>query len=343
MRGIFKALLVALCLLVIAGTAFAAGGGEKGAAGKGKITVAGVVLHEDQQHKMGLAGYKQAAEDAGFNFVGALSQTDAAKEVELANTYLNQGVKGLAIIPINPQSSVVPLKQVADKGMKIAISDNPLVDMSFTVGTVLSDNFAIGQATGKAAREFIEKKLGGKAIIGGLGYYSLMPESSGSPNAPGGPGRWDGFLSEVTKLPGVKVVAYQDAWVQDKAVVVGGDMITARPEINLLFSSNEGGTIGLTMAVANAGLQGKVWVFGVDGSEQIVNMLKDPKDILQATTAQDFYMMCYKTMEIVCKAVKGEDISQFKGKKTYIGGTFLSRQEPAKLDEFVAKLKKYGS
>jgi ABC-type sugar transport system substrate-binding protein len=116
-----------LCLLVIAGTAFAAGGGEKGAAGKGKITVAGVVLHEDQQHKMGLAGYKQAAEDAGFNFVGALSQTDAAKEVELANTYLNQGVKGLAIIPINPQSSVVPLKQVADKGMKIAISDNPLV------------------------------------------------------------------------------------------------------------------------------------------------------------------------------------------------------------------------
>ena len=127
MRRIFKALLVALCLLVIAGTAFAAGGGEKGAAGKGKITVAGVVLHEDQQHKMGLAGYKQAAEDAGFNFVGALSQTDAAKEVELANTYLNQGVKGLAIIPINPQSSVVPLKQVADKGMKIAISDNPLV------------------------------------------------------------------------------------------------------------------------------------------------------------------------------------------------------------------------
>jgi ABC-type sugar transport system substrate-binding protein len=170
-----------------------------------------------------------------------------------------------------------------------------------------------------------------------------MPESSGSPNAPGGPGRWDGFLSEVTKLPGVKVVAYQDAWVQDKAVVVGGDMLTAHPEINLLFSSNEGGTIGLTMAVANAGLQGKVYVFGVDGSEQIVNMLKDPKNILQATTAQDFYAMCYKTMEIVCKAVKGEDISQFKGKKTYIGGTFLSRQEPAKLDEFVAKLKKYGS
>jgi len=138
-------------------------------------------------------------------------------------------------------------------------------------------------------------------------------------------------------------VAYQDAWVQDKAVIVGGDMLTAHPEINLLFSSNEGGTIGLTMAVANAGLQGKVYVFGVDGSEQIVNMLKDPKNILQATTAQDFYQMCYKTMDIVCKAVKGEDVSQYMGKKTYIGGLFLSRQEPAKLDEFVNKLKKYST
>jgi len=341
MKVILKGLVLALGLLVIAGTAFAAGSEEKAA--PGQATVAGVVLHEDQQHKMGLAGYEQCAKDYGFKFVGALSQTDAAREVELVNTYLSQGIKGLAIIPINPQSSVVPLKTAADKGMKIAISDNPLTDMSFVVGTVLSDNYAIGQATGKAAKEFIEKNLGGKAIIGGLGYYSLMPESSGSPNAPGGPGRWDGFLSEVTKLPGVKVVAYQDAWVQDKAVVVGGDMLIAHPEINLLFSSNEGGTIGLTMAVANAGLQGKVYVFGVDGSEQIVNMLKDPKNILQATTAQDFYQMCYTTMEIVCKALKGEDVSQYAGKKTYIGGLFLSRQEPAKLDEFVAKLKKYSN
>jgi ABC-type sugar transport system substrate-binding protein len=332
-------LVLSVFMLVSSLLAFAGGGGEGGAAEK--PTVAGVVLHEDQQHKMGLTGYEDAARAAGFEFMGALSETDAAREVELTNTYLSKGVKGLAIIPINPESSVVPLKTAAEKGMYIGISDNPLVDSSFVTGTVLSDNYAIGAATGKACREFIEKNLGGKAIIGGLGYYSLMPESSGSPNAPGGPGRWDGFMSEVTKLPGVKVVAYQDSWVQDKAVITAGDIMTARPEINILFSSNEGGTIGCTMAVANAGKQGEIYVFGVDGSEQIVNMLKDPKNILQATTAQDFYQLCYRTMEIVCMAIKGEDVSEFKGKKTYVGGTFLSRQDPKKLDEYVANLKKY--
>lgn len=334
-----KVLLVLSVLMLVSSLAVFAAGEAEGEAGA--VTVAGVVLHEDQQHKMGLTGYEDAARDAGFEFMGALSETDAAREVELTNTYLSKGVKGLAIIPINPESSVVPLRTAAEKGMKIGISDNPLVDSSFVTGTVLSDNYAIGAATGKACREFIEKNLGGKAIIGGLGYYSLMPESSGSPNAPGGPGRWDGFMSEVTKLPGVKVVAYQDAWVQDKAVITAGDIMTAHPEINILFSSNEGGTIGCTMAVANAGKQGEVFVFGVDGSEQIVNMLKDPKNILQATTAQDFYQLCYRTMEIVCMAVKGEDVSEFEGKKTYVSGTFLSRQDPKKLDEYVANLKKY--
>ena len=34
-------------------------------------------------------------------------------------------------------------------------------------------------------------------------------------------------------------------------------MLTANPDINLLWGANEGGTIGATMAVKNAGLAGK--------------------------------------------------------------------------------------
>lgn len=166
-----KGLMVLSVFMLISSLVVFAGGGQEGGAAAGKATVAGVVLHEDQQHKMGLTGYEDAARAAGFEFMGALSETDAAREVELTNTYLSKGVKGLAIIPINPESSVFPLRTAAEKGMKIGISDNPLVDSSFVTGTVLSDNFAIGAATGKDCREFIEKNLGGKAIIGGLGYY----------------------------------------------------------------------------------------------------------------------------------------------------------------------------
>ena len=39
-------------------------------------------------------------------------------------------------------------------------------------------------------------------------------------------------------------------------------------------------------AVKKAGLEGKVFVFGIDGSEQLAKMLLDPDNVLQAVTAQ---------------------------------------------------------
>lgn len=299
-----------------------------------KLVVAGVVLHEDQQHKIFQKGMEDAAKDAGCEFMPGMSQTDPAKEVELINTYLAKGVDGLAIIPINPESSVVTLKQATEKGMKVAILDNPLVDNSFVSGTVISDNFKLGAATGKEAKTFIEKNLDGKATIFALGYKSLMPESSGP--------RLDGFMSEVSKLPGVKLVDYQDAWVQDKALQVASDMLTAHPDANIIYACNEGGTIGATMAVAQANKKGKVYVFGIDASDQIIQMLKDPANILQATTAQNSYQLGYDTMKILIMDLKGEDVSAYKNKVTMLEGAFLPRSDPKALDDFVAKIKQYS-
>ena len=50
--------------------------------------------------------------------------------------------------------------------------------------------------------------MDGKAKIGILQFKSLLPEQSGA--------RSQGFIDEVTKLPGVEIVSDQDAWLQDK-------------------------------------------------------------------------------------------------------------------------------
>ena len=298
-----------------------------------KIVVAGVVLHEDQQHKLFQKGMEDAAIAMGAEFMPGMSETDPEKEVSLINTYLEKGVDGLAIIPINPEASVVNLKRATEEGMKVAILDNPLVDSSFVSGTVVSDNYELGKATGQEAKKFIEEKMGGKAVIVGLGYKSLMPESSGP--------REQGFLDQVQQLPGVEYVAYQDSWVQDEAIQVAGDLLTAHPETTIIYSCNEGGTIGATMAVAQAGKQGQVYVFGIDGSDQIIQMLKDPADVLQATTAQNSYQLGYETMKILIMDIRGEDVSAYKDKVTMLPGVFLPRSNPAELDEFVAKIKEY--
>ena len=174
--------------------------------------------------------------------------------------------------------------------------------------------------------------MGGKARVAILQFKSLLPEQSSA--------RSNGFLDQMKGMPGVQVVADQDAWLQDKAITVAGDIITSKGDaLDLIFAANEGGTIGATMAVKNANKAGKIVVFGFDGSEQIVQLLKDPANVLQAAIAQDPYGIGVKTMEAMAKAIKGEDYSATKGKSFIVPGILLARANPAGLDAFLADVK----
>jgi simple sugar transport system substrate-binding protein/ribose transport system substrate-binding protein len=173
--------------------------------------------------------------------------------------------------------------------------------------------------------------LGGKANIAIVEFKSLLPEKSSQ--------RVSGFLEEVQKLPGVKVVADQDAWVQDKAVSVAGDILTANPDVDIIFAANDGGTVGSTMAVKNAGRSNKTYVFGIDASEQIAAMLKDSDNILQAVTGQDAYTMGYKSMEALIKNIKGEQAEIKAGEMKTVDGILLSRDDSAGIDKFLSNLK----
>lgn len=303
----------------------------KGTGKSSDITVAGVVFQEDQFMKLVQIGYQDAAKAAGVKCLVSNTGNDQAKETELINTYVAQKVNGLAITPLSADASMAALKRADEQGMKIAVSNISLNNAPFIVGGYTSDNKDLGKRTGEAARKFIEEKLGGKAKIAILQFKSLLPEQSGD--------RSSGFLEEVKKLPGVEIVADQDAWLQDKGVAVAGDIITANPDVNIIWAANEGGTIGATMAVQNAGKAGKIFVFGTDASEQLVSMLKDPADILQAVTGQDPYSMGYKTMETLIKGLKGEDISSTKGKSIIVDGLLLSRSNPDGIAKFESDLK----
>ncbi|MBB6673058.1 substrate-binding domain-containing protein [Cohnella nanjingensis] len=296
------------------------------------LVVAGVVFQEDQFMKLLSLGYQDAAKAAGVKILTGNTANDQAKEAELINTYVSQKVNGIAISPLNEESSIAVLKKADEAGVKVAITNTALTNAPFAVGGYTSDNKNIGQTTGKEAAQYIQEKLGGKAKIAILQFKSLLPEQSAD--------RVNGFLEEVKKVnPDVEIVADQDAWIQDKAVAVTGDILTAHPEVNLIYSANEGGTIGATMAAKNAGKAGKVVVFGTDASDQLVSMLKDGDNVLQAITGQDPYDIGYKAMELLIKGLKGEDISASKGKTIIVDGILLSRSNPDGIAKFEADLK----
>ena len=296
-----------------------------------KIVVAGIVFQEDQFMQMITAGYKAAAEEAGVELMTANTASDIAKEAELINTYIGQKVNGIAIAPLDASTSIEALKKASDSGINVAICNMETNDASFVCGGFTSDNTNIGQTTTQEAISYIKNNLGGKAKIAVVQFKSQLPELSMQ--------RSNGFVDAIkAECPDVEVVADQDAWEQAAATTVVGDILTANPDVDIIYAANEGGTVGAVMAVKNAGKGDTVKVFGTDASEQTISMLKDEDNILQAIAAQDPFTQGYNAMLTVIKACKGEDISSTQGKTEIVKGILLSRSDLEAVEKYEADL-----
>jgi len=282
------------------------------------IVVAGIVFQDDQFMNMLTKGYQDAAADAGVKCLTDNTQNDQAKEVELINTYLAQGVDGVAIAPLSSDASVAALKAADEQGMKVAITNINLTNAPFIVGGFTSDDYTNCQLVGTVAAQILKEHYGDKTLkIAVVQFASLLPEISGN--------RVKGYL-DALDAGGIKyeVVADQDAWMQDTALATADAIITANPDLDAIIAVNDGGTIGSAQAVVNAGKSEQILVFGHDGSEQIASMLLDDTNPLQAVVAQDPYGQGYNAMSVLIKAIKGEDVSATQGKCQFLPGIVLS-------------------
>ena len=201
-----------------------------------------------------------------------------------------------------------------------------LKDSSIPHATFTTANRDLGASTGKAAAAFISKNLGGKAHVAIMAFASLLPEQSGD--------RTGGFKSTVAKGNSVKVVTEQDAWLPEAGVTVATDIMTANPHVNVIYAANEGGTVGAMQAVRNAGRAGEVFVFGIDGSEQLAKGLLAGDNVLQAVTAQAPYQMGVLGAQAALDAVAGKSVK----KNTTVPAKLLSRTDQAEVRDFLKSI-----
>ena len=197
------------------------------------------------------------------------TNNDQTRETDALNTYLAQGVAGVAISPLNTQTSPATIADVMDAGMKVAICNNALDAFPGAVASYSADNYSFCHQTGEAAVKFIQENYGADETIniGVIQFKTQIPEQSAD--------RVDGFFAALDEAGiNYEIIADQDAWLQDMAVETAGDMISANPDLDIIYAANDGGTVGSVMAVENAGKAGEIFVFGTDGSEQIVDLLK---------------------------------------------------------------------
>lgn len=138
----------------------------------------------------------------------------------------------IAITPINSQSSVPAVQSAIKAHIPVVVWNNTL-DSTLPASFVGINNLKYGEDAGKATVPYIQKHMGGNANIGTL-------------TQPGFPiitQRVNGFKNEVQTLPGAHIVAtaaYNGT--ETSAFTALREMLTAHPNINLVYTPNEGAT-----------------------------------------------------------------------------------------------------
>jgi len=240
-------------------------------------------------------------------------QMDEQFVLDRISQYIATGADGLILVPFSSAMYEPLMKEAKAAGMYVATMNTG--DTTSVQDVVLGTDYA---NQGKVVAENIAKRGGQQNVII-LG------------NQPSGVHRVfvDGFVKALPALGNVTLVAEAyDAGDPTQTTDVVSRTLTAHPDVNVVLSWEGNAVAGITTAIKEKGLTGKVVGVVNDVTPEVVAGLKD--GTLYGTSKQNFCGMASGAVEKIIALSKGEAVP----KSVDTGITFITAET---LDQELAK------
>ena len=182
-------------------------------------------------------GIRAAADKAGAKVLVGNARAQVDTEAQIVDNFVARGVDAIIISALNPTSSVPALKRAFDNGVKL-VDYNTTIDSPIMTTFVGVDNTELGAQMGRYIADYVKDKMGGNAKIALITI----------PKYEAGRQRREGFVKEVTTVPGVSIVAEQEGEFPDPAANKVETILEGHPETQLIWAANEGGLVGAITA-----------------------------------------------------------------------------------------------
>jgi len=115
-----------------------------------------------------------------------------------------------------------------------------------------------------------------------------------------------GFDDVMVNYPNIKVIGNQTGeWKADKAYNITKDYLTSNPEIDAIYSHNDGMMIGVLRAIDEADKLGKIFTFSIDGDARLLQAIKEGSATALATYS---HALGVKAFEVALQWLNGEDV-----------------------------------
>jgi ribose transport system substrate-binding protein len=145
------------------------------------------------------------------------------------------------------------------------------------------------------------------AILHGKGKVAEVASQPGSASSVA---REKGFEDKIAQsYPGIRIVDKRFGMAEvAHSMTAAENMMTAFPDLDALFGSNETSTVGAARAIASS--RSKVKLVGFDSSEALVAQLKD--GTIDSLVTQNPFDMGYKAVKTAVAKLKGETVERIQ-------------------------------
>ncbi len=266
--------------------------------GQQKKTVVGVVpkgrshLFWQSVH----AGAAKGARDAGveIQWNGPTGETDYAAQIQIVENMITRHVDAICLAPIDKKIMVGVVEKAAAANIPVVIFDSG-IDTDKFVSQVATDNYGAG----RMAAERMGSLLGGK---GKVVMVAVQPGGASTMERERG---FEEALKE--KFPGVRLADKQYGMADfAKSMAVSENMLTAHPDMDGMFASNESSTVGASQAVKAR--KSKVKLVGFDWSPTLLEDLR--AGVVDSLVAQHPFKMGEEAVKAAVAKLRGQPVER---------------------------------
>jgi len=242
------------------------------------------------------AGAVKAGREASVDILwnGPANESDYTSQLQIVEAMINKHVDAIALAPSDRQAMVRVVERAANEKVPMIIFDSG-VDTEQFISQIATDNYKAGQMAGE--------RMG--KILGGKGNVVIVAVKPGAASTEA---REKGFEDTIhQQFPGIKILdkRYGQAVVAT-SLTVAENMLTAHPDLDGIFSSNESSTIGAAQALQDR--RAKAKLVGFDSSPKLLDDLKS--GLLDSLVIQDPFTMGYQSVMAAVKHLRGEPVTK---------------------------------
>ncbi|HZN10444.1 MAG TPA: substrate-binding domain-containing protein [Blastocatellia bacterium] len=242
-----------------------------------------------------LAGAQVAGREAGveIDWKGPANEIDYTSQINIVEDAITRRVAGIVLAPSHRDSLVPVVERARREGIPVTIFDSGIGTEEY-LSYVATDNVQGGEM----AAERLAERLGGQGRVAVLGLKAGSVSTDE---------RERGFQERIkAKYPGIEIVAFRYGEAdRARSLDRATDILTATPDIDGFFASNEPSTVGAAQALKQKGLAGKVVLVGFDSSPNLTDDLRT--GAIDALVLQNPYRMGYEGVKTLVAKLHGEE------------------------------------